>query len=282
MVLSNSSTTVTQNLTSSTNNSTHPSMGTFLFDKIIFGPIYSRRLGQSLGLNLLPTGLKICTFNCVYCECGWTETNKGEFVSTTDYESALELKLAQMVENGEIADALTFAGNGEPTLHPHFGEIIDITIKLRDKYMSKGQIAVLSNSTTLDRSDVFDALLKVDQAIMKLDAGSEHMFRLINQPNSSITLNKIVQQLKRFNGNLIVQTLLLKGIVGEEIIDNTTTDELQLLGEHLQLIHPHTLMLYSIARGTPLETLSKVEQQELEEAKTFLQKFIPESKIQIY
>jgi wyosine [tRNA(Phe)-imidazoG37] synthetase (radical SAM superfamily) len=257
-------------------------MGTFLFDNIIFGPVYSRRLGQSLGLNLLPPGLKICTFNCVYCECGWTQNNRGSFFSPTDFETALEQKLAQMVTNQVAADALTFAGNGEPTLHPQFGEIMEITIKLRDRYMKGAHVAVLSNSTTLDRPGVFEALQKADMAIMKLDAGSEQMFRIINQPNISITLKEIVQQLKRFKGNLIVQTLLCKGTAGKEIIDNSTPDELHLLGEKLQEIQPHTVMLYSIARGTPLESLSKTDEHELNGAASVLKKYIPQSDIQIY
>ncbi len=257
-------------------------MGTFLFDKIVFGPVYSRRLGHSLGLNLLPTGKKICTFNCVYCECGWTDNNSGIFVSISDFEQALERKLKFMNENSETADSITFAGNGEPTLHPDFEKIVDVTIKLRNLLMKDAQIAVLSNSTNLNREDVFNALLKTDQNIMKLDAGSEEMFKIINLPNIDVTLNEIVEKLVEFKGKLTVQTLLLKGTSGKRIIDNTTDKEMTLLGNHLSKIKPHTLMLYSIARGTPLETLEVVEKIQLHKAAEFLKQFVPDTNILVY
>lgn len=257
-------------------------MGTFLFDKIIFGPVYSRRLGQSLGLNLLPTGNKICTFNCIYCECGWTDSNKGEFVEVADFSKALKFKLESMIRTGEKADALTFAGNGEPTLHPAFDQITDITIDLRNKYMPDAVIAVLSNSTTLDRKAVMDSLLKIEKNIMKLDTGNEEMFRLINQPNQSATLDSTVQNLRKFNGNLIIQTLLFRGSFQGKRIDNSTQEELELLGHQLQQINPHTLMLYSVARGTPVETLEAVRYDELEHAADVLSAFIPGCNIEIY
>jgi wyosine [tRNA(Phe)-imidazoG37] synthetase (radical SAM superfamily) len=257
-------------------------MGTFLFDRIIFGPVYSRRLGQSLGLNLLPKNRKICTFNCVYCECGWTDSPEGGFVSTADFELALELKLQDMRGKNETADALTFAGNGEPTIHPDFGKITRITIRLRDKYMPQADIAVLSNSTTLDKPDVFEALNSIEKNIMKLDAGTEETFRLINQPLSEISLEQIVNNLQKFKGKLIIQTLLLKGNKGNISIDNTTETELHLLGSHLQKIKPELLMLYSIARGTPLETLTQVSPEELQKASALLSAYIPECDIQIF
>ncbi len=257
-------------------------MGTFLFDKIIFGPVFSRRLGQSLGLNLLPTGNKICTFNCIYCECGWTESNKGNFVSVSDFTAALTDKLERMNEHGETADALTFAGNGEPTLHPEFDKITDITIELRNKYMPGSDIAVLSNSTTLHRKQVLDSLLKIEKNIMKLDTGSDEMFIKVNQPSQSLNLDSIVQNLKKFNGNLIIQTLLLRGSYKGSQIDNTTISELSLLGNHLRSINPHTLMLYSVARGTPVETLEAISHDELQHAADILSGFIPECNIEIY
>jgi len=257
-------------------------MSTFLFDRIIFGPVYSRRLGQSLGLNLLPKNSKICTFNCVYCECGWTDSTEGGFVATDDFEQALEQKLLDMRGKNETADALTFAGNGEPTIHPYFGEITRITIRLRDKYMPQADIAVLSNSTTLDNPDVFEALKSVEKNIMKLDAGTEETFRLINQPLSDISLEQIVSNLQKFEGKLIIQTLLLKGNKGSISIDNTTEQELKQLGKHLQKIRPKELMLYSIARGTPLESLTQIPHEELQKASALLSHYIPDCDIQIF
>jgi len=254
-------------------------MGTFLFDKIVFGPVYSRRLGQSLGLNLLPTGAKICSFDCVYCECGWTDAMTGNFVDIHTFELALEDKLQKMKQLGEDCDAITFAGNGEPTIHPQFAQITNITIKLRDKFMPQADIAVLSNSTTVHNQDVLSALLTIDRNIMKLDAGSEEMYQLINRPLSGITLEQIVSGLKAFNGNLTIQTLLLKGSYQGKPINNSSESELRLLGQHLSTIQPHTLMLYSIARGTPLETLESVGTEEINNAADVLQSYVPECKI---
>lgn len=257
-------------------------MGTFLFDSVIFGPVYSRRLGQSLGLNLLNADSKICSFNCVYCECGWTGNRGAQFVSLQEYTEALEMKLKQMNENNEHADSLTFAGNGEPTLHPQFDSVVDTTLKLRDKYLKDAAVAVLSNSSTLNNTQVIRALLNVDLPIMKLDAGSEEMFRRVNQPNSNIRLEEIVSMLQKFNGKLIIQTLLLKGEIEGKELNNTTEEELKKIGEHLQKIDPRTLMLYSIARGTPLDSLQKVSIEELNKAAGILKKYIPSCDIHIY
>jgi len=257
-------------------------MGTFLFDKIIFGPVYSRRLGQSLGINLLPVGLKICTFNCVYCECGWTKSVRGKFVSIKDFTSALEFRFHQIAKTKEQIDTITFAGNGEPTIHPDFEEIIDITIELRNRFLPTTDIAVLSNSTSLVHVSVVNALNKIEKRIMKLDAGSEQMFQLINKPKKNITLNEIVSKLSLFNGNIIIQTLLLRGNDDDQVIDNSTEEELTLLGNHLQKIKPQTVMLYSIARGTPLETLQAVTQDELLKAAQIIRQFIPQSVIYIF
>ena len=257
-------------------------MGTFLFDKIVFGPVYSRRLGHSLGLNLLPTGEKICTFDCVYCECGWTKSNTAKFVDVDVFKEALENKLQKMLENNEIADTITYAGNGEPTLHPYFDEIIDVSINLRDKYMPNTDIAVLSNSTTLSNDKVFNSLFKIEKRIMKLDVGSNEMFDKINQCNSNIMLEDIVNNLARFNGDLIIQTLLLKGKIGNIYFDSSTEKELTLLREHLAKINPHTLMLYSIYRGTPMETLEAISNEELEKVKNYLALYLPNCKILVY
>jgi wyosine [tRNA(Phe)-imidazoG37] synthetase (radical SAM superfamily) len=257
-------------------------MGTFLFDQIIFGPVFSRRLGQSLGINLLPIGKKICTFNCVYCECGWTDHNTARFVSLEDYEQALAAKLMDMNSKHEIADHLTFAGNGEPTLHPHFDDIMNITIRLRNTFMPEAAIAVLSNSTTLHHAHVFSALSKADKNIMKLDTGSEKMFQLINQPNNNVTLEEIITGLEKFKGNCIIQTLLVKGTSIKGEIDNSTESELQLLASHLQRIKPHTLMLYSISRGTPLESLVALHQDELQHAAHYLKSKLTNCSVEIY
>ena len=238
-----------------------------LFDQIVFGPIKSRRLGTSLGINVLPTEGKICNFNCVYCECGWNEktiTNKG-LHSQEEIEIALIKKLHEIKDAGILLDSITFAGNGEPTIHPDFAEIIQVVVRLRNEFCPKAKITVLSNSTCLSKSTVFDALLQIDNPILKLDAGSEEMFRNINRLNSSSTgFNSIIDNLARFGSRAIIQTLLLRGKHHEEIIDNTSEEEFALYLEHIKRINPRYVMLYAIDRETPEQNIEKLTVEELE------------------
>ncbi len=195
-------------------------MSTFLFDQIIFGPVKSRRLGVSLGVNLLPTDSKVCSFDCIYCECGWTpkkRERKAVLPSRVEVRQKMVEKLTEMVANNELPDVITFAGNGEPTLHPEFEGIIEDTIELRDQLTPKARIAVLSNATMLHKPAVVRALLKVDDNIQKLDSAFEETIRRIDCPASNFKLTQVVEGLKAFDGNVIVQTLFLKGKFKGEI-----------------------------------------------------------------
>jgi wyosine [tRNA(Phe)-imidazoG37] synthetase (radical SAM superfamily) len=223
--------------------------------------VKSRRLGISLGINLLPVGTKYCTFNCIYCECGWTHEQTLGDHKLPDRESVrtkLEEKLRSMQESGMRPDAITFAGNGEPTIHPQFPEILDDTVLLRDKYFPDARVSVLSNSSSLDKPAIFHALKKTGDSMLKLDAGTEEMFRLINGPRSGIRLKTIVEKLKEFNGDLIIQTLFLRGTLNGKRFDNTAEPEISRWLEHIKAINPKYVMIYPIDRATPLETLEKV------------------------
>jgi wyosine [tRNA(Phe)-imidazoG37] synthetase (radical SAM superfamily) len=238
----------------------------FLFHDVVFGPVHSRRLGVSLGVNLLPVDSKFCTFNCVYCECGWTFEGAGEsrkLPGREEVHEKLEAKLKEMLENDQHPDAITFAGNGEPTIHPQFAEILEDTIVLRDAYFPEASVSVLSNASTLDKPAVFNALKKTGNSILKLDAGTEAMFRLINGPRSGITLHSIVEKLKEFNGALIIQTLFLRGEIDGKKIDNTAGPEFSRWLEHVKAINPKYVMIYPIDRATPAETLEKIPFEEL-------------------
>ncbi len=240
---------------------------TFLFDRIVFGPVHSRRLGVSLGINLLPIGYKHCSFNCLYCECGWTkivDNNKVEFPPSALIREFLEKKLQDMKANNELPDAISFAGNGEPTIHPDFAEIIDITIELRNKYAPKSKIAVLSNASMLHLPEVVSALKKIDQNILKLDAGTEETFRKINKPVTDITLETIVRNLKQFKSKLIIQTLFVKGEFNGETIDNTTNEEVNAWLKYIKELNPELVMIYPIARATPVRGLEKTDLKELD------------------
>lgn len=238
-----------------------------LFEELVFGPIYSRRLGKSLGINLLPQTHKICSFNCVYCECGWNPENmkeKTRLPKKEDFEAALERRLKEIVGTADEPDSITFSGNGEPTLHPEFADIIDITIRLRDKYVPKAVISVLSNGTMLHKEEVFNALSRIDNNIMKIDAGSLEMIQKINLPNVRLDLESYIKDLQRFDGNVIIQTLFLRGCHNGDRIDNTTEEEINLWIEHIKKIRPRKTMIYAIDRSTPEKDLEKLTVAELE------------------
>ena len=241
-------------------------MATFLFDKIIFGPVKSRRLGVSLGINLLPTNVKVCSFDCIYCECGWTpkkHKEKAVLPKRDEVREKLEETLIKMVADNQLPDVITFAGNGEPTLHPEFAGIIDDTIKLRDKISPNARIAVLSNATMLHKKGVFNALLKIKDNIQKLDSAFEETVRLLDCPNGNFNLDKVVEQLESFNGKVIIQTMFVRGSFKGSEIDNTTKKEISAWLELLQKINPSQVMIYTIARDTPINTLKKVPLEEL-------------------
>jgi len=241
-------------------------MTTFLFDKIIFGPVKSRRLGVSLGINLLPNDSKYCTYDCVYCECGWTYKNhKAKLHPREEVYKALDKTLQQMLEDGNPPDNITFAGNGEPTVHPDFAGIIDDTIELRDKYFPKAQISVLSNATQVHKESVMQALKKVDQNILKLDAASDRLLRIINRPTGKLDTRTIVERLKKFEGDLIIQTMFIRGSFDGENFDNTTADEVTAWLDLLKEINPKKVMIYPIERGTPTDSLEKISKEKLEE-----------------
>lgn len=238
-----------------------------LFENIVFGPIHSRRLGTSLGVNVLPTEKKYCSFNCIYCECGWnivdTRVNV-PFNKREDIRAALEHRLSvnTEAENANI-DSITFSGNGEPTLHPDISGIVDDVMALRNKYCPQAKVTILSNSTNLVREDVFAALQKVDNPILKLDAGTEQMFKAINKPVSA-RFDDIVGRLIAFGNKCIVQTLLLRGENDGVVIDNTSEKEFSSWLEIVKRIKPRSVMLYSIDRVTPEKNLEKLLIPELE------------------
>ena len=235
-------------------------MATFLFDEIIFGPVRSRRLGISLGINLLPTNTKICSFDCIYCECGRNPGKgapKGKLPEREEVSLKLEEMLTHMKREERLPDVITFAGNGEPTLHPRFAEIIGDTLVLRDRYAPNARIAVLSNATMLHKKAVFDALLRVDDNIQKLDSAFEKTVRLLDCPTGHFSLGKVVSQLASFKGKVIIQTMFVRGSYKGEVLDNTTPEEVEAWLELLKVIGPSMVMIYTIARDTPVETLRK-------------------------
>lgn len=243
-------------------------MATFLFDQIIFGPVKSRRLGVSLGVNLLPTDSKVCSFDCIYCECGWNpkkRERKAILPTRAEVRLRMEEKLLQMQTSGELPDVITFAGNGEPTLHPDFEGIIDDTIELRNRLAPQARIAVLSNASMLHKTTVVSALKKVDDNIQKLDSAFEETVRKMDCPTSGYQLKQVIETLKQFEGRVIIQTMFLRGIFRGEIIDNTVEQEvsewLKLIGE----IKPSQVMIYTIDRDTPASGLEKVTLEELQQ-----------------
>lgn len=240
---------------------------TVLFHSSVFGPINSRRLGTSLGINLSPNDGKVCSFDCIYCEAGYNSQGTGK-TGLPDEQKVLydlETKLKEMKEKGERLDVITFSGNGEPTLHPKFPEITEGVIRLRNRYFPEAKVSVLTNSTRIFTPAVAEALKKVDNNILKLDSAIERTMRLIDQPNNpDFTVEKVIEGLKQFAGTGIIQTMMLRGNHDGEAIDNTTQEEVDALIAAYNAIKPASIMIYSIDRSTPEEQLVKVEKEELE------------------
>ena len=238
-----------------------------LFNQIVFGPIQSRRFGSSLGINLLPLDNKICNFNCIYCECGWTDLKslkKKLFYSLKAIIEAVEIQFKVLIESKIYIDCITFAGNGEPTMHPSFFEIIEKIVLLRDIYFPDKKIVVLSNAALLGNSKVFKALQKVDLRVLKLDVGTSDFLLKINQPLSSKKIGWYIEKLKKFNGDLIIQTIFLRGNYEGQYIDNTQESELKAWLFSLREIKPKLVMIYTIDRDTPANSLENIHNETLE------------------
>ena len=234
-----------------------------LFGSIVYGPIRSRRLGVSLGINLMPTTAKLCTFDCVYCECGWNQPVLHPTLPTRDeVREALRTQLSTLQSQ---LDVITFSGNGEPTLHPDFLGIIEDTCALRDEYCPKAKVSVLSNSTQLGRKDVVEALRLCDNRILKLDSAIDTTMRLVDKPvNAQLTVGQVVEWLKVFDGDFTLQTCFLRGNYEGQVIDNTTDEELRAWYEVVDKLHPKQVMIYVIDRETPLKTLEKIPAEKME------------------
>lgn len=241
-------------------------MSTIIFPAPIFGPVHSRRLGVSLGINLMPADGKVCTFDCVYCECGFNADFRPRQRRPTREEvrEALEARLQDMQANGPAPDVLTFAGNGEPTAHPHFSEIIDDTLALRDRYFPKAKVSVLSNSTMLFRPEVVEALKRIDNNILKLDTVDPEYIRRVDRPTGAYDVNDIISQMKAFKGQLIIQTMFMKGTHDGLSVDNTTDRYVLPWLDAVCDIAPRQVMIYTIDRETPDRNLQKATPEELD------------------
>ena len=241
-------------------------MSTILFPAPIFGPVHSRRLGVSLGVNLMPADGKLCSFDCVYCECGFNKPSHSgsKRPSREQVKTDLEKQLQKMVEEGRLPDVITFAGNGEPTLHPDFAGIIDDTIALRDRYCPQAKVSVLSNATMAFKPDVRDALLKVDNNILKLDTVDPDFIQLVDRPVGKFDVNKIIDDLAAFHGKVIVQTMFLKGKYQGRDVDNTGDYYVTPWLKALEKIKPEAVMVYTIDRETPAHELLKATPAELD------------------
>ena len=241
-------------------------MSTIIYPSPIFGPVHSRRLGLSLGVNLLPADGKVCTFDCVYCECGFNADHRPQLPLPTREEvaEALEAKLRQMQADGRLPDVITFAGNGEPTCHPHFPEIVDDTIRLRDSYCPQAKVSVLSNATLIHRQQVHDALMRVDNNIQKLDTISPAYIRLVDRPQGSYDVSQVIEHLKAFQGHVIIQSMFMQGSCGGESVDNTGDDYVLTWLKAVADIAPQQVMVYTIDRETPMQSLLKATPQQLD------------------
>ena len=250
-------------------------MSTIIFPSPIFGPIHSRRLGVSLGINLLPPDGKLCSFDCIYCECGYNADFKAKQPLPTreEVKNALESRLNDMQENGPKPDVFTFAGNGEPTLHPHFPEIINDTIELRDKYFPDAKVSVLSNSTLIFKENVRNALMLVDNNILKLDTIDMDYIKEVDRPMGKYDVNRIIDNMKKFDGHIIIQTMFMKGLSPNGVnVDNTSDQYVLPWLEVVKNINPEQVMIYTIDRETPDQRLLKATPEELDRIASLIKK----------
>lgn len=241
-------------------------MQTILFHDTIFGPIHSRRLGTSLGVNLMPRDGKVCSFDCLYCEAGYNAQGPGKagLPSRKEVARLLEQKLQEMHAQGQSLDVITFSGNGEPTLHPDFAGVVDDVLRLRDRYFTAAKVSVLANSTQLHRPDVCDALRRVDNNILKLDSAVESTMHALDRPASpAFTVEKVIPQLAEFPHNAIIQTMFTRGSHDGVAVNNTTPAEVDALIDAYRRINPREIMVYSIDRRTPEQSLQKIPADEL-------------------
>ncbi|MCQ2146536.1 MAG: radical SAM protein [Bacteroidales bacterium] len=232
-------------------------------EETVFGPIYSRRLGSSLGINLLPQKGKLCNFDCIYCECGWNKDGRDDKVipSAEDLRLALETKLKECKETGTPIDSITFSGDGEPTLNPQFPEIIDITLALRDEYYPNAVVSVLSNATRISRPGVFEALKKVDNPILKLDAPTDELVEKINKPAGDYRVEDVINDLKRFEGDFVLQTMFL---VSDDF-DSSEPRQLAAWMDIVRDIRPREVMVYTLDREAPKAGLKKFTVDQMKE-----------------
>ena len=247
------------------------------FSDIVFGPIKSRRLGTSLGVNILPPKGKLCNFDCVYCECGWNKDGVDDrtLPGYKEVAATLETRLQELSEQGIQVDSITFSGNGEPTMHPDFTRIIDKTLELREKFFPNAKVSVLSNATMVGHEDVFQALRKVDNPIMKLDASSDELIEKINKPTGYYRMDKVIEGLKKFNGDFILQTMFLRS----DDFNTLTADALAAWMNIVREVSPREIMVYTIDRETPDKSLGRYT---VEEMTSMVQPLIDEGfKIQI-
>ena len=240
-------------------------------EETVFGPIHSRRLGRSLGINLLPTRGKLCNFDCIYCECGWNKDGKGDTVIPTaaKVRSDLEDKLTELMLDGMIIDSITFSGDGEPTLNPEFPRIIEDTLFLRDAYCPGAKVSVLSNATRVHIPEIFAALRKVDNPILKIDAPTDALVQKINQPAQGYQLERVIKALEQFEGNFILQTMFLKS----KEFDSASPEVLEGWMQIVRRLRPREVMVYTIDRPTPEQD---IQAYTVEEMRSFVQPLIDE------
>lgn len=242
-------------------------MQTVMYTHTIFGPIHSRRLGTSLGVNLMPNDGKICSFDCLYCEAGYNAQGHGTsgLPSRAQVARLLGEKLAEMHAAGQGLDVITFSGNGEPTLHPAFAGIIDDVIALRDRYFPQARVTVLSNSTMLAHEEVVNALRRIDNCCLKLDSAIDRTIALLDRPtNPNFTAEHVIERIAAVGPQVIVQTMITRGSHEGVEVDNSTDTEIAALIEAYRRIRPREIQLYSLDRPTPELSLQKVSRAELD------------------
>lgn len=241
-------------------------MSTVIYPSPIFGPIHSRRLGVSLGINLLPGDGKLCSFDCIYCECGFNADHRTHtpLPTTRQVLDALENKLREMQQQGPHPDVLTFAGNGEPTLHPHFADIIRGVAQLRHQYFPAARISLLSNATRIRVPAVREAMQMIDNCILKLDTADATYINKVDRPQGHYDVDEQIEIMSQMNTGIIIQTMFMGGEMDGESVDNTGEEYVGPWLQAVSRIRPRQVMIYTIDRETPAHELKKATHEQLD------------------
>ena len=257
-------------------------------DKMIYGPVLSRRFGWSLGVNLLPLGKKTCSLDCVYCQLGRTNNPVSDPEHLKSYPSIRDIAVAveRKVLSGEsTVDVITFSGNGEPTLYPELRSVIEAVRQRLDERGLEIPLIIFTNSTPLQSSRVRASLRLFDSVIAKLDTANQDCFRSLNRPVTDMKVRKLVDQLTQLRteigAKLILQTMIVDSRK-DGTIANHSEERIAELAEAIQKIDPARMQIYTVDREPAEPHVVQVDRVKLDRIAKTLALTLGEDRVHVY